>query len=149
MHHKLLRVSGIALLWLILLPPALAGGSKDVGEYVIHYNALHTDKIAPNVASAYGILRSRTRGMLNVAVARKTGDGTTEPVTAKVDVHAANLTGQVKQISLREIREDEAIYYIGEVNVADGETLVFDLYVTPQGSEETHHIRFQQSFFAE
>lgn len=137
----------LALLWLGFAGPAQAG-SYDAGTHLIHYNALPTSQLTPEVASAYNILRSRTRGMLNVAVTRKIPNSTGEPVPAKVRVHAANLNGQVKNISLREVREGEAIYYIGEINISEGETLVFDLYVSPEGSEQTHHIRFQQTFYS-
>lgn len=140
----------VALFILLLcgaMTPAVAD-SYDAGKYVIHYNALPTDQLAPDVASAYGIVRSKTRAMLNISIIRKQEGTTGTPVTGQVNVHTANLTGQVKDLRLRRIDEGKAIYYIGEVTVADGETLIFDLYVTPEGEEKTHHIRFQQSFFA-
>ena len=53
------------------------------------------------------------------------------PVRGAVEVSAANLTGQLKPVTLREITEAEAIYYIGESSVADGETLVGTRTVNP------------------
>jgi quinol monooxygenase YgiN len=46
-----------------------------------------------------------------------------QPVSGQVTVAANNLTGQLKSVALREIREQEAIYYIGEYGIANGETL--------------------------
>lgn len=149
MRQPAVRSLGLlfALLFGGAMTPAVAD-AYDAGDYVIHYNALPTDQLAPDVASAYGIVRSKTRAMLNIAIIRKQAGTTGTPVTGQVNVHTANLTGQVKDLRLRRIDEGEAIYYIGEVTVADGETLIFDLYVTPEGEEKTHHIRFQHSFFA-
>lgn len=129
---------------------AQAGGTEDFGDYRVHYNALATDQLPPEVASVYNIVRSRNRAMLNVSVTRDVPGTIGESVQAKVDVTASNLTGQVKDLRLRKIEEKgdwPAFYYIGEVSVADGETLKFDIKVTPEGSDETYEITFQQRFY--
>ncbi|MBW3567905.1 MAG: DUF4426 domain-containing protein [Proteobacteria bacterium] len=129
---------------------ATAGGSEDVGDYVIHYNALSTDQLAPAVASAYGVVRSRNRALLNIAITRKEDGTPGVPVEALVNVDATNLSGQVKNVRVRKITEEgesKAIYYIAEINVADGETLIFDVKVTPEDRRQTHTVRFKQQFF--
>ena len=141
----------LATFLLAVTGPALAGGTEDFGDYRIHYNAIATDELSPEIASAYNIVRSKNRAMLNVSVTRDIPGETGESVTAKVDVTASNLTGQVKDLRLREVNEKgdwPAVYYIGEVSVADGETLKFDIKVTPEGSDETFRITFQQQFYA-
>ena len=45
--------------------------SKDFGDYVIHFNAISTELLQPDVARAYSITRSRNRAMLNVSIIRK------------------------------------------------------------------------------
>lgn len=139
------------LLAVLLIPAVHAGGSEDVGDYMVHYNALPTDQLAPAVASAYGVVRSRNRALLNIAITRKR-DGTTGiPVEALVNVNAANLSGQTKNVRVRKVTEEgepQAIYYIAEINVADGETLIFDIKVTPEDRKQTHTVRFKQQFFA-
>jgi hypothetical protein len=102
--------------------------------------------LPPEVASAYNIVRSKNRAMLNVSVLRKP-DNT--PVTAAVSVKTVNLTGQLKNITMREIREQEAIYYIGEVAVANRETLVFDISVTPEGAAQPSEVRFKREFYTD
>lgn len=130
-------------------PPSSLETHKDFGEYRVHFNALSTDSLAPQVAKAYGIVRSKSRAMLNVSLMRRNQSGPDQPVTGKVVVNASNLTGQLKVIALREIveGEGEAIYYIGELPVADGETLIFDIAVTPEGETASYQIRFQKQFF--
>lgn len=85
---------------------ATAGGSEDVGDYLIHYTALPTDQLAPTVASAYGVVRSRNRALLNIAVTRKEDGTSGVPVEALVNVNAANLSGQVKNVRIRKITEE-------------------------------------------
>lgn len=131
-------------------PMAAAGGSEDVGDYVIHFNALPTDQLPPQVASGYGIVRSKNRALLNVSIIRKQDGTTGQPVEARVNVNAANLSGQLKSTRMRKVVEDgepQAIYYIAEINVSDGETLIFDIKATPEDHDQTYNVKFKQQFF--
>ena len=97
--------------------------SADIGDHVVHFSAQTTDQLPPDVARAYNIVRSPNRAMLNVSVLR--ADDNT-PVEASVAVKTVNLTGQLKNVTMREITEPGdvlAIYYIGETPVANRETL--------------------------
>ena len=71
------------------------------------------------------------------------------PVSASVTVKTVNLTGQLKNITLRQIDEQEAIYYIGEVPVANRETLIFDISVMPEGVDTASDVRFKRQFFTD
>ncbi|MGB5395753.1 MAG: DUF4426 domain-containing protein, partial [Gammaproteobacteria bacterium] len=66
---------------------------------------------------------------------------------AKVEGHASNLTGQLKGLEFREIREGNAIYYLAESKISDGEFLKFELKVTPEGETEPARLRFDKRFF--
>ena len=61
------------LVGLVLLLPvtASAENSKDFGQFVIHYNAMATDMVPPEVARKYRITRSQNRGMINITVLKK------------------------------------------------------------------------------
>ncbi len=123
--------------------------SKDFGDYVVHFNALSTDLLAADVARQYGIVRSRNRGMLTVSILRKQEGALDTPVTGSVSASAINLTGQLKGVPLREIREGDAVYYIGEVVVADAETLIFTIDVTPMNESSRFSVRYKKQFFAD
>lgn len=124
-----------------------AGASSvDIGNHVVHFSALSTDQLPPEVAKAYNILRSKNRAMLNISVIRKS-DNTA--VTATVNVKTVNLTGQLKNVTMRQINEQEAIYYIGETAVANRETLVFDINVKPEGEERASDVRFKRQFYTD
>lgn len=137
------------LIGLVLLLPitASAENSKDFGEFVIHYNAMATDMVPPEVAHKYRITRSQNRGMINITVLKKVLNSPGQPVHAHVEVNALNLAGQGRTIRMREIREGNAIYYIGEFGVANEETLNFNVLAHPQGSQETVEVRFSQDFY--
>lgn len=143
----MMKYISIAVLFVGLLPwlPADADSALDTGNYVIHYNALSTDLLDPQVAKAYGIKRSKNRGMLNVAVVRK-DSATGKAVPASVSASATNLNGQLLNIDLRKVTDQNAIYYIGEFAVSNGETLDFTVSVKPEGGDE-RVIEFRQAFF--
>lgn len=120
----------------------------DFGDYVVYFNAVTTDQLAQDIASQYGIVRSKDRVLLNVAVHRKSGGGSTEAVAGTVTASATNLNGQLRNMTLREIREEKAIYYVGELGVSDGEVLIYTVDALPIGSNRSLNLRFKKQFFA-
>lgn len=120
--------------------------SENIGDHVVHFSAQTTDQLPPEVARAYSIVRSKNRAMLNVSVLRASDKAAVE---ANVTVKAVNLTGQLKNITMRQIDEQDAIYYIGEVAVANRETLIFDISVTPEGADSPSDVRFKRQFFTD
>jgi hypothetical protein len=122
---------------------------QDFGEYEVHYNALRTDSLTPEVARSYGIQRSANRVMLTVTALQKEADRTPrKPVEADVKVDAYNLNGQLKNIEMRRVSEGEAIYYIGEVSISGAEILVFDIGVTPSGAPAPLRVKLKREFFS-
>ena len=133
------------------VPEAQPAGetSADIGDYVVHFSAQSTDQLPPEVARAYNILRSKNRAMLNVSIIRES-DGASVPGT--VAVKTVNLTGQLKNVTMRKIEEPGdvvAIYYIGETPVANRETLVFDITVQPEGADMASEVRFKRQFYTD
>ncbi len=124
---------------------AFAESSQEVGNYIVHYNAISTESLPPAVATAYGITRSKNKGLLNISVLAK-GAGF-QGVEAEIDVSATNLTGQLRAIELRKIEEQKAIYYISVFSVTNRETLDFSIKVkTADG--QVGNIKLRQQFFA-
>jgi Domain of unknown function (DUF4426) len=122
---------------------------QNFGNYEVHYNAVRTDALTPEVARSYDIQRSTNRVMLNVTVLRKDGErGPRKPVDATVQVNAYNLNGQLKPLEIRRISEGEAIYYIGEVSITGTEILVFDISVTPSGENSPLKMKLKREFFS-
>ena len=123
--------------------------SKDFGDYVVYFNAMNTDQLKPEIAREYEIVRSKSRAMLSVSIHLKGENGQTSAVTGAVAASAVNLTGQLKTMTLREIKEGDAIYYIGELAITDGEVLIYTIDVTPSNDPSRFTIRFKKQFFVD
>ena len=135
---------------LVVAVDAAAQQSQDFGDYVVHYNALNTNLIPPQVAQAYGIARSPSRALLNITVMKKVMDTPGTPVSATVSATGTNLTGQLREIPIREIKDPEgAIYYIGDFPVHHLETYRFEVQVAVEGEDEPLMVRFRQQFYTE
>ena len=129
---------------------SFAQQSQDFGDYVVHYNALNTNLIPPQVAQGYGIKRSSSRALLNVTVLRKVMNTPGTPVKAQVTAAGTNLTGQRRDIEIREISDqDEAVYYIGEFPVHNMESYQFTIEVTVDGESDPLTVKFRQQFYTE
>lgn len=126
---------------------ALAENATKVDGYTIHHNALTTDILTPEIARAYRIPRSRNRGMLNVSVIKNEEGAPGKAVAADVRAFSTNFMGQITPIRLREIREGDAIYYIGDFLVRHGETLNFTMEVRPAGETTFYTAKMSQEFF--
>jgi hypothetical protein len=156
----------LAAAWLVASAGlALAGcGSPDSGQpriaapsepthqafddFEVHFNALRTDELTPDVARAYGIERSANRVLLNVSLLRKEADGRTTPVDGRVNARARNLNGQLKNLEMRRITEGPSVYFIGEVGISGTEILVFDIDATPRDAPATYSVQFKREFVA-
>ncbi|MFU8896786.1 MAG: DUF4426 domain-containing protein [Gammaproteobacteria bacterium] len=123
--------------------------SETFGDYIVHFNAQSTTMLPVDVARAFGIQRGSNRAMLNIAVLRRSDANGEHAVGAAVDVQATNLLGQLKDMRMRELREGEAIYYIGELRVANEEIINFNISVRPVDSDAPHQFRFQQQFYTD
>jgi len=140
----------LAGLLLLFAGAASAEQYVDVGDYVIHYHAMPTDILTPEVARAYGIQRSQARAMLNITVMRKGREGALDtPVEATVVASATNLTGQRREMEMKLISEQEARYYVGFVRVANDETIEFKVQVQPDGESEPYEMAFRQKFYVD
>jgi hypothetical protein len=124
-----------------------AENSKEFGDYVVHYNAFRSDTISPEVASQYGLTRANNHVLINIAVLKKVLNTTGQPTKSTVEGQASNLTGQLKQLEFKEITEGNAIYYLADTKISDGEFLKFDIKITPEGETKAVRINFDKRFF--
>jgi hypothetical protein len=123
--------------------------SRDFGDYILYFNALRTDQLTPEVARQYNIVRSRNRVLLNVSIIRKEDGSPGVPVSGSVSAQAVNLTGQLKNMTIRQVTEGDAVYYIGDVGISSGETLVFTIDATPINETSRFSVRFVRSFYTD
>lgn len=146
---KKVSVAFATSILLLAVASAFAERSTTFGRYIIHYNALGTDIIAPAVAQAYGITRSKNRALVNISVLQEQMGTHNQPVVAEVSGTATNLNAQLQKLHFRQAGEGGAVYYIAELGVSHLETLRFRIEVTPEGQTESHVVEFEQQFFTD
>jgi len=141
----------VALLGLLMPLSAFGANYQNLGNYQIHYNAFSSTFLSQDMAKLYQIRRSKNRGVLTVSVLEQDPEsGKLQSVEADVDAHAVNLTGQLKQLNIREVRDREAIYHIAEFRFSHKESLDFEIEVSPEEwDNEPAVIRFRQQFYSD
>lgn len=144
-----ISITGFFILAALVFTSAIshAENSSKIPGHTVHHNALLTSDLSPEVASAYNIRRSSNRAMINISVIKDNADGLGTPVTAQVSVNAKNLRGQIRTVPLREIKEADAVYYIGDFLVENQETVNFTIEVKPEGATTTSSLTLKQQFF--
>lgn len=131
----------LLLMSLCLSLPALAEQKQSYGDLDVHYSAFNSGFLQPEVAAATGLVRSKTQGVVNVAVLKA---GTAS--SAKVSGAVKNLLGQSTALSFKEVKEGKAIYYLAQFPFEQRETLRFTLNVTAADGVP-HSFDFNQEFF--
>ena len=139
----------LSLLALVLVLPgtAQAERAQKFNDVEVHYNALSTNDLKPEIAKNYGITRSKGRGLLTLSVLKKNNVGVSYPVPAEIKVNATTIYSQLINVDMREIKEGSAIYYIGEFRMAPPETLKFSISVKPEGAAQAYSFDYPQSFY--
>ncbi|WP_395505227.1 DUF4426 domain-containing protein [Ectopseudomonas hydrolytica] len=128
------------LIALCLALPAAAERKQSFGDLDVHYSVFNSSFLQPDIASAAGLVRSKTQGVVNVAVL-KAGKASTAQVSGQVK----NLLGQSTALTFRQVTESGAIYYLAQFPFSSREILNFTLDVR-QG-DNTHRITFNQEMF--
>lgn len=123
--------------------------SQDFGNYTVHYIAVATTFLTPDIAEQYNIVRSNRRAFLNIAVIRNNADGSTTPVPAAVMGTKSNLLQQSSAISFGEIHEGEAVYYIGQFDFSNAEVIRLSVEVQPEMQGETHEIEWNTQLYSD
>ena len=148
MRKKKLALRVVVVTALAMASVVNAEQSKDLGDAVVHYNAITTDFFDPQIAKLYGIKRSKNRGLLTVTVLKKHMGLASLPIKANITASAVNLSNQIKNLTIREITDGGAIYYIAEFPVTKNETLNFKIEIE-SSKGEPEQVEFRQAFYAD
>jgi len=87
--------------------------------------------------------------MLNISVLRKVMGTAGQSVRASVDATATNLNGQLRQLKIRELNEQTAVYYIAETSISSEEVLTYKVNIIPEQESAPLDFQFQQQFFTD
>lgn len=142
-------VLALAFSLLSFFSPQTFAESKTFGNYTVHYIAVNSTFLTPEIAQQYKIVRSARRAFLNIAVLRNNADGSTTPVAAKVEGGKRNLMQQAGAIDFVEVREGESIYYIGQFDFSNAEILRFNVQVTPAGETVAQAVEWTTQLYSD
>ncbi|MCT8985703.1 DUF4426 domain-containing protein [Shewanella sp. KJ10-1] len=126
---------------------AHAEQKQQVGNFDIHYMALNSTFITPQVAKTYGIERSGYNGLVNITVLNTQLPGN-PAVAVEISGVANNLIDARMTLDFKEIREGNAIYYIAEVPFRDDQEVNFTVAIKYTNQLNTT-VKFKQKFYVE
>lgn len=119
----------------------------DGSEYEVHYIALNSTFLDPDVAKQYNLVRSRARGLVNISVIRRFPDGSTKAVGSVVEGLMTNDIRQQIHMTFQQVVEGDAIYYLSQLQFREGEVLTFDITAYPEGQVKPLKMRFAHTFY--
>ncbi|WP_299081221.1 DUF4426 domain-containing protein [uncultured Paraglaciecola sp.] len=115
-----------------------------LGSWDIHYIALNSTFLTPEVAKQYAIVRSKFNGLINISVLdRKDKSAQSVVLTGE----AKNLLGVVKKLTFKQVKEGKAIYYLAALPFSDQEQYRIAIEVSDGNEQKT--LKFQHKFYAE
>lgn len=130
---------------------AWSDNRTEFDDYVIYHSAIPSTFISPEIAEEYNLTRSRTIGILNVSIHARDGenDDKFKAVAASLDGSMTNEAQQRDSLSFKRVREGDAVYYLAQFQYRDGNSLDFELDVTPQGESDPLALRFSREIHDE
>ncbi|ABS09175.1 DUF4426 domain-containing protein [Shewanella baltica] len=126
---------------------ANAEQKETVGNFDIHYMALGSTFLTPSIAKSYGIQRSSYTGIINIAVL-DISEANKPAVPVEITGVANNLLDARINLTFKEIREGDAIYYIAEVPYRDDQEINFNIAIK-HGNQLNTNLQFKQKFYVE
>lgn len=120
------------------------GQYKRFHKWDVHYIAFPSTVLKPQIAANYGLTRSGNTAVINISVLDKSNQAAQ---AVSISGFAKNLIGQKTDLAFKEIKEQDAIYYIAQLNYTDQETYRFEIQIN-QG-EQAEKLVFQQKFYVD
>jgi hypothetical protein len=135
----------IICLVLGLFPYAINAEQKqELGSWDVHYMALNSTFLTPQVAKKYGIVRSKFNGLINISVLDRQDKAAQSVVLIG---EAKNLLGVIKPLTFKQVTEGKAIYYLAVLSFSDLEQ--YRISVDINNGLEQKTLKFQHKFYAD
>ncbi|MCV6613985.1 MAG: DUF4426 domain-containing protein [Cellvibrionaceae bacterium] len=114
---------------------------ESFGEYKVFYSLFNSNFISPKVAEAYNLVRGNDRALVNISVLKgKAISGS----KAKISGSYTNLLQQQRTLEFKQIREQDAVYYLAPLRFTTEDILTINISVTPEGGEQSHRFSFKR-----
>lgn len=112
------------------------------GPYTLRASTIYSLAIPERIATANGIVRDPLRAVVNVMVSAMRGN-TSLNQRARVHATARGLTGQTRDIPMREIVANGQVSYLGTYDFVAGEVIEFTIDAAPLGSGRKLSLTFR------
>jgi len=117
----------------------------DFANLEVHYIALPSMFIEPEIATQYGLKRSKYVGLVNISILDKARQSM--PIEADLIGVGRNLIGQTEQLTFQKIQEGKSIYYIATYPFINEEIVKFEVQIKALG--KTNLLKFQHKYYVE
>ena len=132
------------LVVLMFFSQAHAEQKQVLGNWDVHYIALNTTFLSPEVAKQYGIVRSKFNALINISVLdRKEKLAQSVILTGE----AKNLIGVIKKLTFKQVKEGKAVYYLAVLPFSDLEQYRISININDGLEQKT--LKFQHKFYAD
>ncbi len=121
-----------------------AENMKKLGNMDVHYIAIPSTFLTPEIAKSYKIQRSKYNSLINISVMDNQQQA--KPAKAvKITGQARNNLGQFKTLDFNEVKEGDAIYYLAQIRFNNDETMHFEIKIND--GKEQQVLKFTQKFY--
>jgi hypothetical protein len=134
-------------LCLLLCLPAAAEQRVEQDGFIVHYAAIRTTDLTPEVARQFNVRRRGKQALLVLNAQRVEDSGTVVPIAATATGRVTSLLGHLQKLDLRPVQEGPVHYVLAEFETLNREYLTVDVQLTPQGAARPIRIKFQQQFY--
>lgn len=142
-----MKIRVLTVILALVFASNLHAEEKKVGDYIIYYNAFNSSFLQPNVAKTYNIPRSGTTGVLNVAIHKANNENRPDAISANVQGRAENQLSQFEDLAFREIKEDNAIYYLADFQFRNQEETELTISIRIPGEKEPIELELDKKFY--
>jgi hypothetical protein len=141
-YHYCLSLSFAAVL--MFSSQTNAEQKQVLGSWDVHYIALNTTFLTPEVAKQYSIVRSKFNALINISVLdRKDKSAQSVVLTGE----AKNLIGVIKKLTFEQVKEGKAIYYLAVLPFSDQEQYRISIDINDGLMQKT--LKFQHKFYVD
>jgi len=112
------------------------------GAFTLRASTVSSETLPASTAKANGIERDPRRGVLNVTIRHKEGKRE-KNMRGDVSAIAQDLTGQKRDIPMKEVDSNGYVSYLGTYDFVRGEVIDFLINAKPKGSERKLSLTFR------
>lgn len=130
---------------LFLSPMAAHAQFLKSGNIRVYANAMPSSQLNAQMARQYGITRSASRVLLHVVV-REGTPGKDKTLPAAITAVAVRKNGERSTINMQLTKENQDVYYLGELNIAGSEAINFEIMAKIEKQKPLRMTFFQEFF---